>query len=105
MLFQDSNFNEYHMMDMDFGNWFYMILGIGVFLLFIIALTYIFTHVNNKSNSQSQIKAEKHEINAVKSNETNIAQIALKEANFCYNCGQKLEDKYGKFCPYCGEQV
>ena len=102
MIFHDYG---YHMMDMGFGNWLYMILGAGVILLSIITLIYLFIHYINLSNSKNQLKNNMIDSNEIKSNITDVEETDLGKPDYCHNCGQKLDDKSVKFCPYCGERI
>ncbi|MFX0017766.1 MAG: zinc ribbon domain-containing protein [Candidatus Hermodarchaeota archaeon] len=104
-MFHEYDYSGYHMMDMEFGNWFYIILGIVVILLSIIILIYFFLHYSNQPNSQSLLENEKHVNHKPSSNLTDTKVIGSNNANFCHNCGQKLDDNSVKFCPYCGEEI
>ncbi|MEE9379576.1 MAG: zinc ribbon domain-containing protein [Candidatus Lokiarchaeia archaeon] len=95
----------YHMMDMEFENSIYMILGIGTILLSLIVLTYILIHYNSRSTSRNQLKNEKFEKDSINSNRINIEEMNSGKAKFCHRCGQKLDDRSEKFCPYCGEEI
>lgn len=102
------SFHDYighHMMDMEFGNWFYMFLGIVVILLSVIILIYFLFHYSSQPNSKSLLENEKYVSNKISSNITDIEEIGSRNTNFCHNCGQKLDDNSVKFCPYCGEEI
>jgi len=104
-MFHDYDYNGHFMMDMEFGNWFYIILGIVVILLSVIILLYFFFHYSSHTNSKSLQKNQKYESNMLISSITNIEEINSRDANFCHNCGQKLDINSLKFCPYCGEEI
>ena len=105
MIFHDSDFYGHHMMDMDFGHWFYLIFGIVVIFLSVIVLLYFLFQNSGHQNSKSILENEKYVSNKVNSNTTIIEEIDTKNANFCHNCGLKLDSNSAKFCAYCGEEL
>jgi len=105
MIFHDYGYSDHYMMNMEFGNWIYMILGVGVILIAIIVLTYILIHYNTQNDSINHLKNENYKNNEIGSTKTDDKDINLGNANFCHNCGKKLDDNLVKFCPYCGEEI
>ncbi|TKJ23964.1 MAG: hypothetical protein CEE43_02030 [Promethearchaeota archaeon Loki_b32] len=82
-----------------------MILGVGAVLLVIIILTYIVIHYNTHNDSINPLKNEYYENNEIKSPKTDDKEFSLGNANFCYNCGKKLDYNSVKFCIYCGVEI
>jgi hypothetical protein len=102
MIFHEFN---NHFMNIGFENWVYMILGAGAIILLIIVFSYVFIYYNSISKSRNQQINDPLNSKRIKSEESNINEVDSSKKNFCYKCGQKLNDREIKFCPYCGERV
>jgi hypothetical protein len=97
-----------HMMDWDFNIWFYAILGGCVISVVAIILIYKFALGNDGVNLDNKKSYIEHNI---EKNPTQVKEIeGIKEFStdkkfFCHGCGEKLDDRLLKYCPYCGVMI
>ncbi|KKL55519.1 hypothetical protein LCGC14_2254630 [marine sediment metagenome] len=106
-----------NMMDWDwFSNmWFYMILGMVIVLLVVIILIFKLTRRNHKADSSQERSRRNHHIeDKIKTqgqiNQRSVSPGAVEDINqiiafFCHICGEKLDDRTLKICPYCGSEI
>ena len=78
--------------------WFYMILGLCIFLLIVIILIYLL------------VRGTRGNKDLAKSNQKSIQvgvdeEIQSEKPYFCPSCGEKLEDKALIYCPSCGSEI
>lgn len=109
----------YYQNMMDWGwvsnMWFYMILGMGIVLLIVIILIFKLTRRNHQDNSSQVRSGGNHHIKEKIRTQAQINQrsgshgaaedINQKIPLFCHICGEKLEDRALKICPYCGSEI
>ncbi len=96
-----DEFTHHMMMDWELGNWIYIILGLGIILLILLILGFIFLYNNRKSMSNHKYIQN----NVQKQRENEISDNTFQKVNFCYNCGRKLDDSQSKYCSFCGIQI
>jgi len=96
-----DNLTHHMMMDWELGNWIYIILGLGIILLIVLILGFIFLYNNRKNISNH--KDLQNTVQNQRENEINDNNF--QKVNFCYNCGKKLDDNQSKFCLFCGERI
>ena len=82
--------------------WPFMILGMGIVLLIVIILIFKlarrYHHIDEKLKPQAQINQRSVSPGAVE-------DINQKISFFCHICGEKLDDRTLKICPYCGSEI
>ncbi len=105
MIFHDSVYDGYHMMDWDLGYWIPMIIGWGIVLLAAIVILYIVIQSVRSFNEKNQMtiqvpNSKENELKAYDNEEENF-----EKANFCYKCGEKLDWNYFQYCPNCGIEI
>ncbi|MFX0105794.1 MAG: hypothetical protein ACFE75_09905 [Candidatus Hodarchaeota archaeon] len=110
MIFDDGFDSGHHMMDWDFGNWIFIILGAGIILLITIIL--VFVLISKSINNASQDAIQKQEQGKTNKNffqepklSKDIREYKTQKANFCHTCGKKLDNGTSKYCPYCGVKI
>lgn len=106
-----------NMMDWGWASnmWFYMILGMGIVLLIVIILIFRLTRRNHRDDSrQVRSQADHHIEEKIKTqaqiNQNSVSPGAVEDINqkitfFCHICGEKLDDRTLKYCPYCGSEI
>ncbi|MHA2339816.1 MAG: hypothetical protein ACXACX_21105 [Candidatus Hodarchaeales archaeon] len=105
------------MMDWDWGSnmWFYMILGMGIFLLIAAILIYLLTRRRHQYDSSKERSRRNHHIEEraktqTQSNQKSLSAVTVEDVNqkipfFCPICGENLDDRTLKYCPYCGSEI
>ncbi|MFW9999301.1 MAG: hypothetical protein ACFE9Q_15980 [Candidatus Hodarchaeota archaeon] len=101
MLFDENHFGHY-MMDWEFGNWFYLILSVGVIFLLILIVLYLIIKKNFDVNPVKNSAFKSIESSDSKTYLEYNDQTKNQKFSYCYNCGKKLGTDSSKFCPYCG---
>ena len=105
MIFHESVYDGYHMMDWDLGHWIPMIFGWGIVLLAAIIILYMIIQSTRGTNEMNQTtiqepKSKRNESKAYDNEEENIEKII-----FCYSCGEKLDGRQIEYCPKCGTKI
>ncbi len=109
----------YYQSMMDWGwvsnMWFYMILGMGIVLLIAIILIFRFTRKNRQHGSSQVPSRGDHQIGEeieiqAQINQRSVFPGAVEDINqktpsFCHICGEKLDNRTLKICPYCGSEI
>ena len=109
----------YYQNMMDWGwvsnMWFYMILGMGIVLLIVIILIFRLTRRNHQDDSSQPRSRGNHHIEEkikpqAQINQRSVSSGAVEDINqkitfFCHICGEKLDDRTLKICPYCGSEI
>lgn len=93
------------MMDWDFPHWIPMIIGWSILILALIIIVYIVIQSAQKTKKVNQKNIQELERSKNKLEEYNNSGDNLQKANFCHNCGYKLEEKSSKYCPRCGAKI
>lgn len=105
------------MMDWDWGSnmWFYMILGMGIFFLICVIGIYMLIRRRHRYDSSQVPSQGNHHIEEraktqAQSNQKSASAGTVEEVNqkspfFCHICGEKLDDRTLKYCPYCGSEI
>ena len=91
-----------HMMGVGTYSWVYIIIGIVIFLLFVLILLYILNYGQSKSNPSW---TDKTVVDQKRSNSNEYDDQAKDKAFYCPNCGAKITDKTYSYCPNCGSQI
>ncbi len=96
----------YYQNMMDWGwvsnMWFYMILGMGIVLLIVIILIFKLTRRNHHNDEKIKTRTQ---INQRSVSPGVVEDINQKISFFCHICGEKLDDRTLKICPYCGSEI
>ncbi len=93
-----------HMMDWGSNGWIYMILGGILFLLIVVILIYFLSRSTRQydfTNTLNHEASDNSKITSVKENEEELNEIAY----FCPTCGEKLDGRTSKYCPFCGSKT
>lgn len=96
-------FDEFHnemdmMMDWKVDIWFFLVVGLIVFVL----LTILILSLMNKSTKQ--VSSLTHIDDSI-SGEAINSELNNNFLKFCPRCGEKLLDNKGNFCPTCGNEL
>jgi uncharacterized membrane protein len=78
--------------------WFYMILGLFIFLIIVIILIYLVNRGTRKNKELLKSNRESIQVGVVE-------EIQSENPYFCPNCGEKLEDNALRYCPSCGSAI
>lgn len=103
---------------MDWGSngWFFIILGVSLFVIIAIILLYLLSRRTNKDSLTDRSHQEIFNYEKANKRETqNLERITdykgieeklnSEKAYFCPNCGEKLDKRIQKYCPYCGSEL
>ena len=89
----------HHMMEWGSNVWFILIF-VGIVILFIITL--IFLYILRKGTN----KLQSTEIPSQRPNQKDLnSNQHLDEIKFCSDCGTKLDTKNIVYCPACGQKI
>ncbi len=93
------------MMDWDFSHWIPMIIGWSILLLALIIIVYIVIQRAQRTKKMNQINVQELKGTKNKLEEYKDSGDNLQKANFCHNCGYKLEEKNSNYCLRCGIKI
>ena len=82
--------------------WFYMVLGILIFLIFVLILIYL---LNRGSFQVEDSTPQETKLNQKSKNQNRNRVISKETAAFCPSCGVQLKNRTLKYCSYCGTKV
>ncbi|KKM13670.1 hypothetical protein LCGC14_1713870 [marine sediment metagenome] len=82
--------------------WPFMILGMGIVILIVIILIFKLTRRNHRNEEKIKTRTQ---INRRSVSPGAVEDINQKTPFFCHICGEKLDDRTLKICPYCGSEI
>ena len=110
-LFDEGHDDGVHMMDMmdlSLENWLPLIISVSIILLVSIALILFFIYFYRSVSVKNKSFQTNRGIQG--NNETNVHRHASEnyipeEIFFCYQCGEKIDNRLLKYCANCGAKL
>ncbi len=104
------------MMDWGSNGWFYMILGVSLFVIIAVILLYLLSRRTRQDNltdishqeaynNEKSNKIETRNLQRITSDKGIEEKLKSENAYFCPNCGEKLDERTQKYCPFCGSEI
>ncbi len=90
------------MMGWDSNMWVLMGSIMGICVLIVLVLYYLYTRRSHYTSNNNKKQTQKIQDFA---NAEILGEVKHNESHFCPICGEKLDDETLKYCPYCGSEI
>ena len=89
---------------MGWGSNMWVLMGsiMGICVLIVLVLYYLYTRRSHYTSNNNKKQTQKIQDFA---NTEIIEKVKHDESHFCSICGEKLDEKTLKYCPYCGSEI